>query len=191
MPAMNIPMVDSCRRGVALLGLGAALSCSFSTPALADGHERAGTVLSWALPAGVAGYELYQGDREGALQFGKAFVATLGATEVLKRTTGVDRPNGKDDEAFPSGHAARAFSAATYVHRRHGIESAWPMYLAAGYVGWTRVHADEHRWRDVLGGAALSAAATWWLVDPKQERRVTVLPLIGPRGAGVEVSARW
>ncbi|WP_298233594.1 phosphatase PAP2 family protein [uncultured Azohydromonas sp.] len=188
---MNIPMVDSCRRGLALLGLGAALSLSFSTPVRADGHERAGTALSWALPAGVAGYELYQGDREGALQFGKAFVVTLGATEVLKRTTGVDRPNGKDDDAFPSGHAARAFSAAAYVHRRHGIEAAWPMYLAAGYVGWTRVHADEHRWRDVLGGAALSAAATWWLVDPKQERRVTVLPLIGPHGAGVEVSARW
>jgi membrane-associated phospholipid phosphatase len=189
MPAMNIPMVDSCRRGVALLGLCAAVS--FSTPAWADANKRAGDVLSWAMPAGVAAYELYQGEREGAWQFGKAFVVTMGATEVLKRTTNVERPDHSDDESFPSGHAARAFSAATYVHRRYGLESAWPMYVAATYVGWTRVHADQHRWGDVLGSAALSAAATWWLVDPKQDRRVTVLPLVGPRAVGVEVSARW
>ncbi|WP_157266772.1 phosphatase PAP2 family protein [Azohydromonas aeria] len=177
----------SLRRGAAVLALCAATSSS----CWADGHERAGTVLSWAMPAGVAGYELYRGEREGALQFGKAFVVTLGATEVLKRTTNVERPNGEDDKAFPSGHASRAFSAATYVHRRHGIEHAWPMYLAASYVGWTRVHADEHRWRDVVGGAALSAAVTWWLVDPKDDARVTVLPIVGPRAAGVQVSARW
>lgn len=189
MRAMNFSPISASRRGVALLGLGAALS--MSTAAWADGQRRAGDVLSYAMPLGVAAYELYQGDREGAWQFGKAFVVTMGATEVLKRTTNVERPDHSDDESFPSGHAARAFSAATYVHRRHGIEAAWPMYLAATYVGWTRVDANQHRWGDVLSSAALSAAATWWLVDPKEERRVTVLPLIGPRGAGVEVSARW
>ena len=33
--------------------------------------------------------------------------------------------------------------------------------------------------------------ATWWLVDPKDNARVTLLPVIGPRSAGVQVSARW
>ena len=189
MRAMNLSPTSASRRGAALLGLCAAVS--FSTSALADGNRRAGDVLSYAMPAGVAAYELYQGEREGAWQFGKAFVVTLGATEVLKRTTNVERPDHSNDESFPSGHASRAFSAATYVHRRYGLESAWPMYVAATYVGWTRVDANKHRWSDVAGSAALSAAVTWWLVDPKQDRRVTVLPLIGPRGAGVEVSARW
>lgn len=183
---MKTTSTPGIRRAATVLALCAATSSSW-----ADGNKRAGDVLSWAMPAGVAAYELVQGEREGALQFGKAFAVTLGAAAVLKHTVHEERPDHSDNDAFPSGHAARAFSAATYVHRRYGVESALPMYLAATYVGWTRVHADQHRWGDVLGGAALSAAATWWLVDPKDNARVTVLPLIGPRAAGVEVSARW
>jgi membrane-associated phospholipid phosphatase len=177
---------SSLRHGAAVLALCAATSSSW-----ADGNRRAGDVLSYAMPLGVAAYELYQGEREGALQFGKAFVVTQVATEVLKHTVHEDRPDGSDDKSFPSGHASRAFSAATYVHRRYGVEAALPMYLAATYVGWTRVDADKHHWRDIAGSAALSAAATWWLVDPKDNARVTLLPVIGPRSAGVQVSARW
>jgi hypothetical protein len=169
----------------------AALSLCAVSSTWADGHRSAGDALSYAMPLGVAAYELLEHEDEGAWQFGKAFVVTMGATEVLKRTTHVERPNHSDDESFPSGHAARAFSAATYVHRRYGAQAALPMYLAASYVGWTRVHANEHRWGDVVGAAALSAAATWWLVDPKQDKRVTVLPLVGPRSVGLEVAARW
>lgn len=181
------PMTRSMTRcgAVALLGLCAA------TASWADGNRRAGDVLSWALPLGAAGYSLYDGDREGTLQFGKAFAVTLAGTEVLKRTTHVERPDHSDDKSFPSGHASRAFSAATFVHRRYGFEAALPMYAAATYVGWTRVHADQHRWRDVAGSAVLSAAASWWLVDPRQDRRVSVLPLVGPRSVGVEVAASW
>jgi membrane-associated phospholipid phosphatase len=188
MPGMTPPSTSSAtslRCAAALLGLCAA------TSSFADGNKRAGEVLSWALPVGAAAYTLYDGDREGTLQFGKAFVVTMAGTEVLKRTTHEERPDHSDDDAFPSGHAARAFSAATFVHRRYGVEAALPMYAAATYVGWTRVHADQHRWRDVVGSAALSAAATWWLVDPRQDRRVSVLPLVGPRSLGVEVAARW
>jgi membrane-associated phospholipid phosphatase len=164
--------------------------CAVSS-AWADAQRRAGDVLSYALPAGVAAYELWQGDRQGALQFGEAFVVTLGATEVLKRTTHVDRPDRSNNESFPSGHASRAFSAATYVHRRHGFESAWPLYLAASYVGYTRVHADRHRWGDIVGSAAVSAAATWWLVDPKDSARVSVLPMVVPHGVAVTLNAAW
>jgi membrane-associated phospholipid phosphatase len=138
-------------------------------------HRRNGDVLSFALPAGVALAAWWQ-DRQsppptpgdGELrQWALSFTATMVTTEVLKRTVGSERPDGRDTLSFPSGHAARAFSAATFVHRRAGFESAWPLYAAATYVGWTRADANRHRWFDVLGAAGVSAAMSWTLASPR------------------------
>lgn len=175
------------RRRTAVASLAAAL-CG---PAAAVDHERAGDVLENALPAGAAALELWRGDRDGALQLGGAFVVTLLATRALKSEVHVRRPDGSSDDSFPSGHAARAFSAATYMHRRHGWAEAWPWYAAAGYVGWTRVNANRHRWGDVAGSLALAAASSWWLVEPRADQRVVVLPVIGHREASLTLQARW
>lgn len=156
-----------------------------------DAHRRAGDVLRFAMPAGVVAYELWRGDDEGLWQFGKSWIVTLGATEVLKRGTHVQRPDRSDDQSFPSGHAAHAFAAATYMHRRHGIDQAWPWYVAATYVGWTRVQANRHRWVDIAGSAALAGASSWWLVSPVGEQRVSVVPVVAPGLIAVEVRASW
>jgi len=142
--------------------------------AASEGERRAGDVLSYALPAATLGVEWWRGDRTGAIQFSESFVATLAVTEVLKRSTGVERPDGSNDQSFPSGHAARAFAAATYVHRRHGFQTAWPLYAIATYVGYTRVQAKRHRWADVVGAAALSGAMSWWLVSADDRPRASV-----------------
>lgn len=156
-----------------------------------DGHRRAGDVLRIAMPAGVVAYELWRGDDQGLWQFGKSLALTLGTAEVLRRATNVERPDHSNNDSFPSGHAANAFAAATYVHRRHGIDQAWPWYVAATYVGWTRVHADRHRWVDVAGSAALAAASTWWLVEPADDKRLSVVPIIAPGLIAVELNMRW
>lgn len=160
-------------------------------PAVADDNRRAGDALRVAMPVGVAAYELWRGDEEGLKQFGKSWIVTVGATEVLKRSTHVRRPDGSDDFSFPSGHASNAFAAATYMHRRHGIADAWPWYAAATYVGWTRVRAKRHRWADVAGSAAIAGASSWWLVSPLAERGVSVVPWIGPGLIAVEMQATW
>jgi PAP2 superfamily len=154
----------------------AGLCALCAAPALAESSSvtRSGDVLSIALPLGTLGLELYRRDYTGAWQFGQSFAATLIATEALKRTTNVERPDETNDESFPSGHASRAFASATYVHRRHGIEAAWPLYAAGAYVGYTRVQADRHRWSDVAGSLAVSALMSWWLVDPASESGVSV-----------------
>jgi membrane-associated phospholipid phosphatase len=157
----------------------------------ADDHRRAGDVLRFAMPAGVAAYELWRGDTEGVWQFGKSWAVTLGATEALKRITRVERPDRSNHESFPSGHASHAFAAATYMHRRHGIAEAWPWYVAATYVGWTRVHAHRHRWGDVAGSAVLAGASTWWLVEPAGEQMISVIPTVAPGLLAVHVHARW
>lgn len=136
-------------------------------PGAAVAAEHAGDALSYALPAGTLAFELWRGDKAGALQFTEAFVVTMAATEILKPTTHVERPDHSNDRSFPSGHASRAFSAATYVHRRYGFADAWPLYALSTYVGYTRVRTDRHRWTDVAGSAAVAAASSWWLVQPK------------------------
>jgi membrane-associated phospholipid phosphatase len=164
--------------------------CSVST-ARADTEREIGDILSYAMPAAVLGYELYHGDYEGAWQFGKSFVATTLTTEVLKRATKVERPDRTNDLSFPSGHAARAFSAASYIHRRHGWEYALPAYALATYVGHTRVQAKRHRWGDVAGAAAVSTIATWWLVEPKAQKKVAIAPLYDGDFVGIALSATF
>lgn len=155
----------------------ACLALPISARADEQTGRRAGDVLSFALPAATLGVELWRGDRAGSLQFAESLAVTLAATEVLKRSTGVERPDRSNDNSFPSGHAARAFAAATYVHRRHGIESAWPLYAAALYVGHTRVQAERHRWGDVAGAAFVAAASSWWIVEPiGPAPRLTLMP---------------
>ncbi|WP_298825799.1 phosphatase PAP2 family protein [uncultured Piscinibacter sp.] len=160
-------------------------------PAQAFDHERAGDLLQNALPAGVAAVELWRGDHQGVWQLGASFAVTVLATKALKGAVRVERPDGSSDDAFPSGHASRAFVAATYMHRRHGWESAWPWYAAATYVGWTRVHADRHRWRDVAGSLALAGLSSWWLVAPAQQNAVALTPTLAAGRLAVELHARW
>jgi membrane-associated phospholipid phosphatase len=169
----------------------ACLAFAATSAAADDQNRRAGDVLRFAMPAGVLTYELWRGDHEGLWQFGKSWIVTVGGTEVLKRSTHVERPDRSDDLSFPSGHASHAFAAATYMPRRHGIEQAWPWYVAATYVGWTRVQAHRHRWVDIAGSAALAGASSWWLVSPAREQGVSWVPIVAPGMIAVEVRASW
>ena len=146
-----------------------------------DAERQAGDVLATAMPLATLGVELWRGETTGALQFAESFLVTVATTEVLKRITHIERPDGTNDESFPSGHASRAFASATYVHRRYGWQSAWPLYGLATYVGYTRVASDRHHWADVAGSAAVAVLSSWWLVDPKQ----TVTVALGRRGVSV------
>lgn len=173
-------------RVAALLGAVVLATSSGLARASTDSERRLGDHLSYALPLGALAVELWRGDRAGAWQLSQSFVVTTGTTELLKRATNQTRPDGSNDKSFPSGHAARAFSAAAYVRQRHGFDAAWPLYVAATYVGHTRVQADRHRWRDVVGAAALAELSAHWLVEPFDGRLQVAA---GPQS--VQVSWRW
>ena len=95
-------------------------------------------------------------------------VATLAAdwlSLLLRQWIGRDRPPLVYPEprplvgvphsgAFPSGHAAAAFAAATviaYASRRLAV----PAYILAALVAWSRVYVGVHWPLDVIGGAVL------------------------------------
>jgi len=161
------------RRTVAALS--AAVLVAGAARADSDAERQAGDVLATAMPLATLGVELWRGETTGAKQFAESFLVTVAATEVLKRTTHVERPDGSNDESFPSGHASRAFASATYVHRRYGWQHAWPLYGLATYVGYTRVVSDRHRWADVAGSAAVAALSSWWLVEQKASPAASIV----------------
>lgn len=167
------------------LALALLVSLSFSAHANTSSEARVGDHLSLALPAGMLAYELVRGDHEGAWQMAQTFALTTLTAEVLKRNTKVTRPDGTNDLSFPSGHAARAFSAAAYARKRHGLEVAWPLYVAATYVGHTRVDARRHRWSDVAASALLAEGFAHWRVTPAGAQ---VQASLGPEGAFIALN---
>ncbi|MFO1217828.1 MAG: phosphatase PAP2 family protein [Burkholderiaceae bacterium] len=191
------PKRARCRRarsplaalGVAGVSLLLALCAAASARAWTE--RRAGDVLASAIPLATLGTELWRGDREGAWQYGLAFVATTAGAEALKHAVHSERPDGSNDLSFPSGHAARAFSAAAYVRQRHGVEAALPLYAAALYVGHTRVAAHRHRWADVAGAALLAEASAAWLVERRIGPNAALSAEIGPHHASARFVARW
>ena len=94
-----------------------------------------------------------------------ATLAADGLSLLLRQWIGRDRPPLVYPEprplvgvphsgAFPSGHAATAFAAATVIGS-NSRRLAIPAYALAAVVAWSRVYVGVHWPLDVIGGAAL------------------------------------
>ncbi len=180
--SIRLPAGLAAASVVALLG---------GAPQAAHGDSgQAGDFLRIALPAAALAVTVRQDDREGRRQFYRSFAVNAGATLLLKSAVDDQRPNGDGDDAFPSGHASMSFQAASFLHRRYGARKAWPAYVLAGYVGWSRVDTDEHDEADVLAGAALGIAASFLLAD-RIDERAQVAFSAGRDGFAVRFAGRF
>ncbi|MFI3303376.1 MAG: phosphatase PAP2 family protein [Rikenellaceae bacterium] len=89
-------------------------------------------------------------------------IVTL-ATNGLKSSIDVGRPDTGAKNSFPSGHTATAFMTATMLHKEYGAVSKWYSiggYTAATATGLMRVVNNRHWIRDVVVGAGLGILAT-------------------------------
>ncbi len=161
-----------------------AAAALIAAPAQANGWNDAGRVGEVALVAAALGKTIAEKDGAGARQFAFNMGSTVAATEVLKRAVGSERPNGRNDRSFPSGHTSISFSAAGHLHARYGWEWGAPALAAAAFVGWSRVEAKQHRWEDVIAGALLGTASAHLFTTPL-DARVKLLPWGDTQGAGV------
>ncbi len=116
-----------------------------------------------------------------------------GITEVIKVVVRRERPIQDDGTraagfAFPSGHAAGKFAAATVLQQHLGWKWAVPTYLTACYVAMSRLVDDRHWASDVVAGATegiiVGRSVTW------HGRNFYASPMLLPRGAGVMVSLK-
>jgi membrane-associated phospholipid phosphatase len=78
-------------------------------------------------------------------------------TRGLKFALGRRRPSG-GPESLPSGHASASFTSAAVLGSHFGPKVGVPAYLAAGFIGWTRVRDNAHWLTDVIVGGAIGAA---------------------------------
>ncbi len=153
-----------------------------------DRHELAGDIIQIAIPVTALGMSLVmEDDYNGTVQFSKSFSSTFVATQVLKYGVNEERPNG-GDRSFPSGHTSAAFSGASFIQRRYGWSYGVPAYLAATYVGWTRVYADAHYTHDVIAGALIGIGFTYLFTDPYTSSTVTLEPIVDNGFYGLKYS---
>jgi membrane-associated phospholipid phosphatase len=173
-------------RSVAIIVAGVLLSAHAGL-VRADNTETAGDILGIALPATAFAFTFTHDDPDGRLQFYKSFGSTVAATWLLKHTVHETRPDGSNDESFPSGHAAAAFQAASFIPRRYGVP-AWPGYVLATYTGWTRVEAKKHYTSDVLAGAALGIGSSFLFAT---RRDVNVSTALLPDGFEIRIAGTF
>lgn len=135
--------------------------------------------------------------RTGA-ELGASALAVAGVTTGLKYAFGRQRPHcacsplsfdaAGTGRAFPSGHTAAAFAAASVVAAR--VERPWiraALYGGATLTAWSRMNDDKHWLSDVVAGAVLGhftarVVAGRLKLGARSAPRVTATP----DGVGVE-----
>lgn len=140
------------------------------------------------------------GDRAARLvvQAGAHFAA-VGTTWAIKHSVSRRRPDGSDDQSFPSGHGTSAFADATLAQRnidtlalsspaRLGLDAGFDV-LATG-TAWARLESGEHYPSDVLAGAAIghfmAALVNDAFLDSANEVQLGFLP--SRHGSRLELS---
>ena len=129
-------------------------------------------------------------DWEGLQQAAYSIGAAEGITLVSKALIDSERPDDSDNDSFPSGHTASAFSSATTLHRRYGWKTGIPAYAVATLTGVARERARKHYWYDVVAGAAIGTLTAWYFTDPINDT-VQLVPWVDSNGGGVSISMRW
>ncbi len=143
---------------------------SRSLDAVAGGARQLGEWRTHVvLPVALGLVGLVAGDaglvRTGA-ELGASALAVAGAATGLKYTFGRQRPRCAcgpltfealgEGQAFPSGHTAAAFAAASVVAVR--VDRPWiraALYGGATLTAWSRMNDDKHWLSDVVAGAVL------------------------------------
>jgi membrane-associated phospholipid phosphatase len=125
-------------------------------------------------------YELAQG-----------LILNTAITGATKNIVGRERPNGENSRSFPSGHTSTSFTWATVLQRNYGWKVGAPAYLAASYVGATRLEENAHHLTDVFAGAAIGyiVGRTVTRSHHKGPQRITwtITPVRGGAVGGVAI----
>ena len=93
--------------------------------------------------------------------FAKTSFVTMAIVYGLKYTTTIARPDGSDNQSFPSAHTAMAFAYATVLDKE--FKNTWISiagYSVATATGAMRILNDKHWFSDVMVGAGIGMLST-------------------------------
>jgi membrane-associated phospholipid phosphatase len=127
----------------------------------------------------------------------KALGITGAMTLTLKAAVHNDTPNGKD-WAWPSGHTASSFCAASVLDEFYGPKIGIPAYLGAGLVGYRMMESGDHWASDVMFGGILGYLVGHTVAGPNKELKIAnfkVQPMVtslhGNPAAGIGLEKRF
>lgn len=192
----------------AVFGLTAAGSASLLDHRAQDyfGGERVaptigsiGSVLGNSLTlGGVSGilfYTSYRGNNERlkAMSFDltEAIVLDAALVPVVKAAVRRERPDQSNKLSFYSGHASATTAAATVVSHYYP-KAAIPVFLLAGFVGFSRIESNRHWLSDVVAGHAIGFIIGRTAIrghSPLKVGRLDWAPAAAP-GGGFMIDAR-
>jgi len=132
--------------------------------------ETLGTGVAIALPLAAAGLTLYKDDVMGTAQLTVETILTVGTAYALKNIVHEERPNGSDNQSFPSGTSALASSGSSFLWGRYGWEYGLPAFALSQFVSYSRVQAREHHWYDTLASSGMAAGYSYILTTPFKKR---------------------
>jgi membrane-associated phospholipid phosphatase len=155
----------------------------------ASSTEKAGDALFVLVPVTGFATAYLKHDKDGQIQFAKAFATNAVVTLGLKAAVNKQRPNGDCCDSFPSGHTSFAFMGATFLQKRYGRNYGVPAFAAATYVAYSRVESDKHFVADVVAGAALGIFSSYFFTTRFPD--LTVTPVAGNDYAGIAFNMQW
>ena len=153
-----------------------------------DTIEIAGDIGLFVLSGAAVTMLFVHKDAAGALPFAESFATSMAATYGLKYTIHETRPNG-GKHSFPSFHASSAFSGAAFIQQRYGWAYGIPAYLAASFVGYSRIESKNHHFGDVVAGAAIGVIPN--LIFTKPYKEITVTPFVGHNFVGITIGKNF
>ena len=156
-----------------------------------------------ATPSGDDFGEWLANKAKGTLVDVAAVSSTVAITRTLKQTVGRTRPNGADDESFPSGHTSSSAVHTRLASRNLqsidmpvGVRRTLDIGLYAMTIGtsWSRIEAGWHFPADTLFGMALGNFMASFVNDAflgldSGSTSLTVTAM--PDGAIVQWRTRW
>ena len=170
------------------------LAGAFTTPLAHAENERLtqfGDIAQIGVPITAGAIALWKGDTEGLFQLTEGALYTAAATHALKWTVDEERPDGSANNSFPSGHSAAAQGAA-FLQFRYGSEYGIPAYVVSAVVGYSRVQANRHYWRDVVAGDVLATVIQYTVTNMGYSMTNYVfVPYINSDEVGLHASMRF
>ncbi len=138
----------------------------FNSGAQKKALETSGDVILFTLPVATLTTTFIVGDGDGSWQFIKGLLLNEAMTYGLKLTVNKTRPDGSNENSFPSGHTSTTFQSASFVHFRYGFKYSIPAYALAGFTAFTRLKSNKHDGWDVIAGAIIGVGSSYLFTTP-------------------------
>ncbi len=145
-------------------------------------------MILYTLPVSALASSILTKDNTGVKQFAKSFVLNQAITLSLKSLIDKERPNGENNNSFPSAHTSTTFQSAGFIQKRYGWKYGAPALVLATFTGVSRINAKKHDTVDVISGALIGYLSSFIFTNKHSKettKQLTFSTIDGDRLIGV------